>query len=165
MPRLTALSIDGKNGHQICNKLGFLANISCLEILKLKELHEIKLSELSLLMRTYTNLTHLCLVSTRSKLSLPRDPACYSTLQELFVTDHRFIVHNDLARTLAQCKNLSVLQLQIAGFGTSDNIAKIVKSVASLSLCYLFVEEFEGKNCYGGRGGSRARKRGVLFLR
>ena len=156
VPRLTAISIDGKNGNQICNKLGFLVNISSLEILKLKELHEIQLSELSLLMRTYTNLTHLCLVSTRSKLTLPRDPACYSTLQELFVADYRFIVHDDLARTLAQCKNLSVLRLQIAGFGTSDNIAKIVKSVASLSLCYLFMQEFEGKSLSLARANKRA---------
>ena len=149
LPKLTAIAIKGDNdsdNNEINPRVNNLVySMASLEIIKLIDLYADLFSDSLLPLCTYSNLTHLYLKTKGRMLVLPTDPACYESLQELFVFAFGFEVDGELTRALIQSRELRVVMLHGCCFERTDDIAKIVVSIPTLAAFHLFVTTFEGR--------------------
>ncbi len=73
------------------------------------------------------------------KLTLPIDPHCYESLEQLCIDDHTFNVHSALVDALVYNKKLSHLFLGVGDI-SRDNICKICYGLPRLVALHLYVD-------------------------
>lgn len=176
LPNLTAISIRTPIGpvrpySDMNKKLTILAGMPSLRALKLNRMPPLPVGVgMSRLLHASTNLTHLYLVKEKGgRLSLPTDSSCYANLRQMLLEDDGFVVSEELADTLAQCKKLSILILKVS-FIPSKEIIKLASSLEMLSVFHIYISsnrEFESNYEFDPArvGRPRGRDKATLFAK
>ena len=145
MPGLTAIDIAGEGAGNEQFVLGFLKQMPFLQILcsEVQYCDKVCMDFSNVL---HSNLTHISLCG--GCLLLPTVPSCYANLEELYLRDEAFVFQEDLARALAQAKNLCSLGLDVYSCDVRA-LTTLVNSSKSLSVLRVALKSEVGfGSCY-----------------
>ena len=139
MPGLIAIDIAGEGAGNEQFVWGFLKQMPFLQILRFKQYCDKDCMEISNVL--HSNLTHISLCG--DCLLLPTVPSCYANLEELYLCDEAFVFREDLARALAQAKNLCSLVLDVYSCDVRA-LTTLVNSSKSLSVLHVALKSVVG---------------------